>query len=78
MVSELSTDHNITSGYHSSTIITLLLCTRTKAVLSRSEDVAKDRNTRYHLAWTIGNGDPMHGVCIQHSILDPTETVSVK
>ena len=21
-----------------------------------------------HLVWTVGNGDPMHGVCIQHSI----------
>ena len=21
-----------------------------------------------HLVWTVGNGDPMHGVCIPHSI----------
>ena len=25
-------------------------------------------NTREHLVWTVGNGDPMHEVCIPHSI----------
>ena len=28
----------------------------------------KDRNTGGYSAWTIGNGDPMHGVRIPHSI----------
>ena len=28
------------------------------------DDVEKDRNTRDHLAWTAGNGNPMHEVCI--------------
>ena len=28
----------------------------------------KDRNIRNHVAWTIGNVDPMHGVCIPHRI----------
>ena len=45
-----------------------LLLKRHKVVFSRCEDVAKDSNTRDHLAWIIGNGDPMHGVCIPHSI----------
>ena len=36
----------------------LLIYMRLKAVLSRCKDVAKDQNTRDHLAW-IGNGDPM-------------------
>ena len=36
--------------------VTLLLSyTRLKAV-----EVAKDKNTRDHLAWTAGNGDLMH------------------
>ena len=26
------------------------------------------RNTRDHLVWTAGNGDPMHEVSIPHSI----------
>ena len=39
-----------------------------KAVSSRCEDVAKDQNTRDNLAWTTGNGDPMHEVCIPHRI----------
>ena len=39
-----------------------------KAVFSRCEDVAKDQNTRDHLAWTAGNRDPMHEVCILHRI----------
>ena len=30
--------------------------------------IQKDRNTRDHSAWTIGNVDPMHEVCIPHSI----------
>ena len=39
-----------------------------KAVFNRCEDVAKKLNTRHHLAWTIGNGNPMHEVCIPHGI----------
>ena len=42
----------------------LLLYTGLKTVFSRCENVAKDQNTRDHLAWTAGNGDPMHEVCI--------------
>ena len=34
---------------------------------SRCEDVAKDRNT-WGTVGTVGNGDPMHEVCIQQSI----------
>ena len=30
--------------------------------------ILKDLNTRDHLAWTAGNGDPMHEVCIPHTI----------
>ena len=26
------------------------------------------RNTRDHIVWTAGNGDPMHEACIPHSI----------
>ena len=26
------------------------------------------RNTRDHLAWTAGDREPMHSVCISHSI----------
>ena len=26
--------------------------------------IKKDQNKRYHSAWTIGNGDPIHEVCI--------------
>ena len=40
----------------------MLLYRRLKLVASRCEDVPKERNTRDHLAWTIGNGDPMHEV----------------
>ena len=42
------------------TIVQLLLLslyTRLKAVISRCEDVAREQNTRYHLARTIGNGE---------------------
>ena len=39
-----------------------------KAVVNRCEDVAKYKNTRDHSAWNIGNWDPMHEVCIPHSI----------
>ena len=46
----------------------LLLYTRTRAVFSRCEDVAKDRNTRDHLAWITGNGGPMHEACILHRL----------
>ena len=46
----------------------LLLYTRLKAVFSRCEDVAKKQNTRDHLAWTAGNGDPIHDVCIPHRV----------
>ena len=42
----------------------LLLYKRLKAVYSRCEHDAKDQNTRDHLVWTAGNGDPMHEVCI--------------
>ena len=38
-------------------VILLLLFTKFKAVFSRCEDIAKDRNTRDHLAWTAGNED---------------------
>ena len=31
---------------------------------SRCEDVAMDPNTRDHLAWTAGSGNPMHEVRI--------------
>ena len=41
----------------------LLLNRGLKAVVSQYEIVPKDRNTRDHLAWTIGNGDPMPKVC---------------
>ena len=44
----------------------LLLYTRLKAVFSRCEDVTKDRNSKDHLVWTIGNADPMHEVRIPH------------
>ena len=47
---------------------TLLLYTRLKAVFRRYKDVVKDRNTRDYLAWIIANRDPMHDVCITHSI----------
>ena len=45
-------------------VIIIILFSRLKAVFSRFEDVANDRNTRDYLAWTIGTGDPMQGVCI--------------
>ena len=45
------------------TMLLLLLYTRLKAVLSYCEDVAKD-----NLARTIGTGDPMHKVCISHTV----------
>ena len=37
------------------------------AVLGQYE-LCIDPNTRGHLVWTIGNGDPMHGMCIPHRI----------
>ena len=30
--------------------------------------IKKDQNTRDHSAWTIGNEDPIHEVCIPNSI----------
>ena len=40
-----------------------------KAVLTqRSRMIEKDENIRDHSAWTIGNVDPMHEMCIPHSI----------
>ena len=44
-------------------IVWLFLYTRLKVVFSRCEDVAKDQNTRHHLAWTE---NPMYEVCIVH------------
>ena len=44
-----------------------IINTRLDAVLGQYE-LFTDRNTSEHLAWTIGNGDPMHEVCISHSI----------
>ena len=38
-----------------------------KAVLSQYE-LFTDRKTRDDLALTIGNGDPMHGMCIRQTI----------
>ena len=32
-----------------------------------------DRNTRDHLVWIAGNGDPMHGVCIPQRIRSASE-----
>ena len=40
-----------------------IISTELKAVLCQYE-LFTDRNTRDHLAWTIRNWDPMHGVCI--------------
>ena len=37
-----------------------------------------DRNTRDYSAWTVGNGDPMHELCIPHSIPRAWKKVSVK
>ena len=38
-----------------------------KAVLGQYE-LFTERNTRDHLVLTAGNGAPMHGVCMPHSI----------
>ena len=38
-----------------------------KAVLGQYE-LFTNRNIRDHLAWTIGNGDVMYGMCIPHRI----------
>ena len=46
----------------------LLLYAKIKAILTRGEDVARNRNTRHHFEWTVGIGDPMHKVCIQQKI----------
>ena len=48
--------------------ISALLHTRLKAVISRREDVAKDRNARDHLSWTTGNVGLMREACIPHRI----------
>ena len=37
------------------------------AGLKQYTAVQKDRNTRDHLVWTIGNRGPMHEVCILHN-----------
>ena len=44
--------------------VVVIFCIRTglRAVLGQYGLFA-DRNTRDYLAWTIGNGDPMHEVC---------------
>ena len=50
------------------------MCSRGQGVLG--EDIYiyintkyfKDRNTRDHLAWTIGVRGPVHEVCIPHRI----------
>ena len=33
---------------------------------TRQSMVLKDQNTIDHIAWTIGNGDPVHEVCIPY------------
>ena len=48
--------HEISVPYSSSDTGALLI--RNKA----------PENTREHLVWTVGHGDPMHEVCIPHSI----------
>ena len=55
---------------HNNWCISYTLCLvhrNLRAVLGQYE-LFTDRNTRDDLAWTIGNGDPMHGVCTPHSI----------
>ena len=57
----------------------ILYYTRSTAVFSRSEDVAKHRNVVYHLVWTVGNADLMHEVRIPYRIPRACmETVRVK
>ena len=43
------------------------ISTGLKAILGQYEFFT-DRNTRDYLAWTTGNGDLMHEVCIPHNI----------
>ena len=49
-------------------IFFFIILTKFNAVFVQYEVVIKDRNTLYHLAWTIGNRDPMHSVCIPRRI----------
>ena len=52
----------LTANYISSSSSTGL-----EAALGQYE-LFTDQNARDHLAWTIGNGDPKHEVCIPSSI----------
>ena len=50
-------------------LLLLLLLLLFKAVLTQCLRIIKyDQNTTEHLAWPIGNGDPMHGVWFPHRI----------
>ena len=43
----------------------ITISTGLKVVLGQYE-LFTDQSTRGHLAWTIGNGDPMHTVFLTH------------
>ena len=49
-------------------LVFLLLYTRLQAVISHCIDVANVRNTSEYIAWTMGNEDPMHEMCIRYSL----------
>ena len=49
-------------------LLVLLLVSSKQSFSTGQSMILKDRNTRDHSAWTIGNRDPMHGMCIPHSI----------
>ena len=49
-------------------LLLLVLVSLKQSFSTRQSMILKDQNTRDLLAWTIGNGDPMPGVCVPHSI----------
>ena len=50
-------------------IIIIIICLKCSVLTQPLRMIQKEQNTRDHLAWPTGNGDPTHEVCIQNSIL---------
>ena len=63
--------YTYTNIYNNTLLLLLLLYTRLRGSLVAAKALQKTKIEGEHLVWTVwtvGNGDPMHGVCIPHSI----------
>ena len=49
-------------------ILIIIIIYDSLGFLVAAKTLQKTEIQREHLVWTVGNGDPMHEVCIPHSI----------